>query len=231
MTKSIINVDGKFYKKSKVAMLPTEKASNIKLVPKGEYDGINNKILKKDILYYVEEATPYGYPSQHLYILSDDEILVDDWVYTKNHETQKFVIEKIADNYTALVSKKIAKKIIASNDPELKLPRPKDSFIKKYCELGGIDEVLVEYEDKGKYVFYGDHGNGHEVYKPNWVLKLAPDNTISIKPVKEIWNREEVKKLLIEAWEEAENCIMCKLEISKNYQILEERNNWIEENL
>jgi len=96
------------------------------------------------------------------------------------------------------------------------LPRPSNEFLKKYCEVGGIDEVLVEYEqdylnrkcsncnlgqegncelklenkccvftgnedkDKDYWISCLDDESDSEIYR----LKVAPDNTISIYPVK-----------------------------------------------
>ena len=42
--------------------------------------------------------------------------------------------------------KEMCKKIIASTDSSLNLPKLSNDFIKKYCEVGGIDEIMIEYE-------------------------------------------------------------------------------------
>src|SRR5690606_21909626 len=76
------------------------------------------------------------------------------------------------------------------------LPRPSNDFIKKYCELGGIDEVLVEYELLNLNS-YNSETIGYDSF-PTYKLKVAPDNTITIKPVqqKESYSKEEVVKIL-----------------------------------
>ena len=65
---------------------------------------------------------------------------------------------------------------------DITLPRPSNEFIKKYCELGGIDEVLVEYkcsyEDCNMFGCHKYEGC-HLIQQ----LKVAPDNTISIYPI------------------------------------------------
>jgi hypothetical protein len=35
--------------------------------------------------------------------------------------------------------------VIGTTDESLGLPKPSQAFIEKYCKVGGIDEVLIEY--------------------------------------------------------------------------------------
>jgi len=107
---------------------------------------------------------------------------------------KNFIIHKVDHPYQFNCGQDGCDKIIASTDPSLNLPRPSDSFIKKYCELGGFDNVMVEYEQ-----VYEDQLEGG-VFVPRsagYRLKVAPDNTISIKGVKNMWNREDIKKLVM----------------------------------
>lgn len=88
---------------------------------------------------------------QHLYILSDDEIKVGDWLLTASEHQEPFKVENDlhADNIRVTNKHVVAtpfRKIIASTNPSLNLPSPSQAFIEKYCEVGGIDEVLVQYE-------------------------------------------------------------------------------------
>lgn len=197
--------------KCKVVMLPTEKASPLVLNSDGflEYDWVL--------------ATYGGVTQQFLYILSDEEITekfegfcIDD---------KGFIRHGMSDLYTLSLSKKI----IASTDESLGLPRPSDSFIKKYCEKGGIDEVMVEYElitenicahcngilyqewsrYNGRYFHKETSSSGcidkREIAIPiqNNKLKVTPDNTIPIKPLKISYTSEEVEKLMCLAWDKA----------------------------
>ena len=105
------------------------------------------------------------------------------------------------------------KEIIATTDPELNtwqdfedegatflhevLPQPSKAFIEKYCEVGGIDEVDVEYEDKGCPNYMAVDVRKGELAP--WIEKLEPKvdshNTITIHPIKDSWSREEVIQL------------------------------------
>ena len=66
-------------------------------------------------------------------------------------------------------------------DGKISLPRPSDDFIKAYVKAQGkIDKVLVEYYNL----------NGQE---SGQLIKIASDNTITIKPFEEktSWNKKE----------------------------------------
>lgn len=135
------------------------------------------------------------------------------------------------------------------------LPRPSDAFLKAYCEKGDIDEVLVEYIGKqykigdivypdgtkrivSKGTFYSDSNKGYYYFtndnRDGWrleeyELKVAPDNTITIKPVKNSWNREEVKNLLKSmSYFASEQTIYNGREYYMEYEKIDK---WIEQNL
>lgn len=89
------------------------------------------------------------------------------------------------------------KKIIATTDKTLsqtsriELPQPSKQFIEKYVEEYNkgnvITDILVEYE----YLL------DDRAVLPYWNLKVnTKDNTITIKKVKEIYNKEEVCQIL-----------------------------------
>ena len=216
------------FKKSKVVMLPTQKAIKGQIIQyKEDTKLINDEIVPKGQLGYAafEINANDRFQPQHIYFLSDEIIKEGDWIYvTKEHfKTRIFKCEPIPFKEEVWVNenKDICKKIIASTDPFLNrkweeregeqfagfvphLPRPSDSFIKKYCErVGGIDEVMVEYkehqicfaETQRDRCFRGSCDCRKEL-----ILKVAPDNTITIKAVKDSWNREEhindIKRLI-----------------------------------
>ena len=170
-------------KLSKVVMLPTEKASKIVLLPE------NNK------LGYTEDITiskSLGHKPQHLYFLSDEKLPYDDKIFNDgvfyhiDPSGERYIITK---DFSFRPNPNFCRRIIASTDESLGLPRPSNEFLKKYCELGGIEEVLVQYEDYlinplteqevsiTDTIAAEDLDIGHK-------LKVAPDNTITIYPIK-----------------------------------------------
>jgi hypothetical protein len=67
------------------------------------------------------------------------------------------------------------------------LPQPSQAFIEKYCEVGGIDKVMVEYYRPKSY----------SPPLPPLEPKVNSHNEITIHPIKDSWTREEVEELLI----------------------------------
>ena len=189
-----------------------------------------------------------NFKHQHLYIISDDKIKLFDWVYNNKENivekiTSKtqliFVLEENKENQTF-------KKIIATTDSSLeprnlygnsglfktKLPRPSQQFIQKYIEEYNkgniITDVLFEYElISNEEYFLNTINPDDDVPYFDEKLKINPkDNTITIKKVKDSWNREEVVQLLID----------CCAEISSIHGKLKGKEpadlyKWIEENL
>lgn len=142
---------------------------------------------------------------QHLYFITDDEIKEGDWVYNIFLKS----IRKATGNDKADV-----KKIIATTDKSLKfwtndengkhiwsLPQPSQAFIEKYCKVGGIDEVLVEYItdeelNKKKHCQIDCNGtqqkNNSNCCRNILTLKVDLHNTITIHPIKDSWTRKEL---------------------------------------
>ena len=101
------------------------------------------------------------------------------------------------------------KKVIATTDTSLKikhqhspylrdwnLPQPSQQFIKEYIESYNKGEVityvLVEYELK--MIHNGRINSNTKIWEE---VKVNPkDNTITIKPIKDSWSRDEVKDIL-----------------------------------
>lgn len=185
------------YEKCKVVMLPTSEAKTSHI----GYD-LSGKLLT----YYPGKARYLDSP-QYLYIVSNDKIQPNDWCLL--FDSLGHIFSSIPGQYKPRLGHVLndgLRKIIASTDPKLELPRPSDAFIKKYCEAQGIDEVLVEYEEVTHIISpYGDsheHNAALAALKPSNIigseikLKVAKDNTITIKPVKNSWTRDEMETLL-----------------------------------
>ena len=144
---------------------------------------------------------------QHLYITSDEEIKEGDWcayLFANDGNSDHRIIKATKSNTASI--QEWWHKIIATTDSVLIFnqkdfpvtvpifPQIPQSFISLYIEEynkgNKIEKVEVEYEEATNQV-----PNGKTI---NW-LKINPDNTISIKPIKESWNREEVEELCDQA--------------------------------
>ncbi len=193
------------FKKCKVVMLPTNEKANAlwwsghKLYVKGPEDPSRGEL-------------------NHLYFLSDEEIKEGDWVYCLREGFEPVLKQKV--NPIGVNNDKMFKKIIATTDTSLgnpysgdkdaeksslyelySLPQPSQSFIEKFVEEYNkgnvITEVMVEYEE-----ILGDEGIiAFALGQTDKRLKVNPkDNTITIRKVKDSWNREEMLNLLESAW-------------------------------
>lgn len=169
-------------------MLPTNEKANKNTIFKSP---LNGNIFIAESNKHVEDCITFSYEAQHLYILSDDEIKVDDYMIKLGIGVNKALfLEQSAGVFDGYMHHKNSegndyywkyKKVIASTDPSLNLPSPSKTFIQKYCDKGGIDEIMVEYVNG---VLHGE------------MLKIK-NNTITIKPIPQAtFNRIQVIALL-----------------------------------
>ena len=198
------------FKRAQVIMLPT--GSNL------EFPYIAQNVFNKQLTIVNSTfAINCELQSQHLYIISDDEIKEGDWFINLFNNV---IVQ--AHNWIYVST---CKKIIATTDTSLeivskginpvyeKLPQPSQQFIEQYIESYNkgkvITDVLVELKSSGLHYFNED-------------LRINPkDNTIIIKKLKDSWNREEVIELM------KKYCIdIHRYTINSN-----DFNKWIEENL
>lgn len=205
------------FKKRKVVMLPTNEKANLVLknatnqlmiLPTGHI-GTNRSLLTQP---------------QNLYFLLDEEIKDGDWfvmngcIVRQCESTNKepHTIHTVVDSTGSIHHVSVCEKIIATTDTSLtekiemlgtgstyifNLPQPSQSFIEKFVEEYNkgnvITEVMVEYIDEGEEDWFGDDYNGEPFWNEKIVLKVNPkDNTITIRKMKDSWNREEVIALL-----------------------------------
>jgi len=239
MKSDLIQVDGKLYRKCKVTMLPVANPTD------GQYINSCNKVQYISSLYfdYTKDQLRLSKNSsemmtyikdcckpQHLYILSDEEIKVGDWYINMHNSVGNRSVQTHSQIRHLINHKKDwrfpqCKKIIATTDHKLGLTRPSDAFLKAYCEQGGIGEVLIELDD----TFIDEEGT--MAWGATYKLKVAPDNTITIKElkVKSSWNRDEVLALLNLAlkFDRPDNYGYPSIEKSWNAAKLD----WIEANL
>lgn len=220
-------------KKAQLVMLPTNEKARL----------ILGKNKKKEILamrIMTELGEDWKWKYQHLYFLSDEEIKEEDWVY--DYESKQIIKIDYLDAYTKINP---WKKIIATTDSSLhlviedgiisftELPQPSQSFlevfVREYNKENVIKEVLVKYEQdyescracNGLKSSCNDCDGKGIVYFDELKLKInSKNNSITIKRVKESWDREEVIEL-----------------ITKAYYAISDRakavtlNEWIEQNL
>ena len=216
------------YKKVNVIILPSKNGnSKIGLNPRAMFN--------KPHLYYFNEGAVYQ-ECQHLYIISDEEIKVGDWIY--RYEDKKVFQSKSYFSEGNPLKKGLITKIIATTDKSITingydssdedavvncyLPQIPQQFIEKWIEEynkgNQIEEIFVEYVqelsiDSNKHLI-------EEAY-----LKINSDNTISIRN-KINYSIEEVKEII-------RRCAFYFINNppSNSENILQVSNQWIKENL
>ena len=141
---------------------------------------------------------------QHLHFTVDEKPEVGDWCVYFGTDIMKYDHNEVWD-------KDKCRKIIGTTDTKLKLgtcegckqdkdyrhffikctcslPQPSQAFIEKYCKVGGIWEVLVEYTHPSIISYKGENGVHKIASKP----KVNSHNEITIHPIKDNWNKEEL---------------------------------------
>jgi hypothetical protein len=231
------------FKKAKCILLPTEEESNL-FLKSNAVGRIGLECNAKRPIYGIKHL---GWTYQHLYIISDDEIKEGDWYLvelfditgksTGNHLEQCNSIDDVWVNHSGVeLTRHIGncKKIIATTDSSLKiiiprhndfdseysLPQLSQSFIEKYITEYNrgqtITEIMVEYIQ--------NFDNRISIYPDVWQPKIDKDNTITIKKVKESWNREEIIDIV---WKFVDNFVADTNTVYQQNKI----DKWIEENL
>ena len=151
--------------------------------------------------------------SYHLYATVSQEvepIKAGDWYLNLHNKQPLIATADFAKNYKNNMSYNDGKdflrdnhrKIIATTDKKLKLshehinsikidgvecnllPRFEQSFIKEYCDKGGIDKALVDYSSIIKKS--QQHKYSEIDIKNSLILKLNSDNTIVITKIESI---------------------------------------------
>ena len=224
------------FKKCKIVMLSTNEPSKIGNL--ATYQGHSlAKVIK-------EGVNPIGSTVQfwNLYIISDDEIKENNTHFYNPHSGQLHISGNHTD-YIA-INKNGCKKIIATSDTSLEifdkelsdmhsvkvnilLPQPSQQFIQKFVEEYNkgtiITDVLVEYElVSNEEYFLNTINPDDDVPYFDENLKINPkDNTITIKKVKDNWNRKEVETIV--------KSIFRDIYTNKDWE--SKAYSWIEENL
>lgn len=141
----------------------------------------------------------------HLFVISDEEIHVGDWIISKNTAPlmENYWCNLFVDGeliYPNMLDLPQWKRIIATTKDvliasfDVRLPAISKSFIdlyiQKYNEGNKIEEVEVEYQ----YIY--------DTQGQRFNLIVNDDNTINIRTAKNSWNREEVANLIQQACED-----------------------------
>lgn len=184
-------------KEAQVVMLPTKDEIDFPILKSLQNNNTLNKLYlpTKVVKYPDNYCITKEWEKQHLYITTDEEIKEGGWFIGNSMGAKLEDIKRckfIKDNiyYTSEdEGYGIARKIVASTDPKLKLPQPSQDFIEAYCKAGGIDKVLVELNEFESCYNY----NGAHLHKDcsckggdfRQDIKIKPDNTIIIHPFKE----------------------------------------------
>lgn len=232
--------------RSKVVMLPTENKSDIVLHESNRL-GYLPELSRNTDWEFVEK----DWNSLHLYFTSDEDIKEDDWFIQADGGSGTPILRKLVSEQEADKTKgKVnyypyyrnsdflptkgwgCKKVVASTDTSLGLPQPTTAFNKKYVELGGIDEVDLEYEDGFEYGMYLHNTQGYvKVSK----IKVDSHNTITTHAIKNNWSREEVEKLCRSAFNagvDIQKAFHKSVEMADDFiGDLPGENRWIKENL
>lgn len=175
------------YEKCKIILVETtEKYGTLKVGPSG-----------KMYPCHVCCGTPFDFKFYHMVICSYEFAFNSDIkVYDK--ESNKLL------------------KVIATTNENLNLPRPSNEFIIKFCKnKGNISDILVEYEtlkrvesstnyelddiinEDGEKIISIDRSEFFQLT----TLKVAKDNTITIRKIESEFTREEVLTLLKQAYD------------------------------
>lgn len=227
MNDKLIQIGENSYQECDVVILPTkEQRWNNGHDDRYEcYSFVDKKL-------YSRQSNAYNWSLSHLYILSSEEIKEGNQYLIYNGQICKTftygerrdICFKI-DNDIVYCQNNKWRKIISTTNSELNLPRPSDDFIKSYIKAQGkIDKVLVEVicnklsqcNCTDNYSCLGTK------------FKVAPDNTITIKPIQEekaFWSRKEVIKLCMDAM------LYSYMDLPENLTPIQGMNKWIEENL
>ena len=235
------------FKRTQVVMLPTEDRCFIFMNKNKTWLKSSNVILDD---HPVER-------NQHLYIISDDEIKEGDWCYCskenrciKNemHTNVPSTRKKIIATTDSSLNKKHDCDCGATTYEGCSqcleiLPQPSQQFIEKYIESYNkgeiITDVLLEYE-KNVEMRQGypkpSTANGKTEWNydkiTSYNLKVNPkDNTITIKKLKDSWNREELIEKLKSILYDSSSLVYTLPDNTVESIDYELFNNWIKDNL
>lgn len=240
-------------KEKKVVMLPTDEKAINQLILGKKHTKYENRLA---ICCQLNADEEHMWQFQHLYFLSDEKIEDGDWILgygaihkcdsveANNANKDDYCKKIIATTDSSLGIENVIKtanqsecEIGSSGWIKIKnenlLPQPSQSFVEKFVENYNkgkeIKKVLVEYI----YIPGSKIEADPKIRKEGFGLQLKVnpvDNTITIKSVKNIWNREEQEELIDKVLRDFRTeCLPFGQVIDA--ELIKFRDNWIEENL
>lgn len=133
---------------------------------------------------------PPGWLTQALYLVSDREIKEGDFILHRADYKNNWQLDRYYHKEPTKTTD-WRKKIEATTDPSLGLPLIPTSFVEEYVQKqGNVDKVYIRVDFDGVEIL---NFTGKEKIE---------DGEVIILPVKESWNREEIKAILL-AYENA----------------------------
>lgn len=179
------------FKKCKVVMIPTDKKSSI------VYSYLDNEMFynSKNFVDKTQLTTIDGYSHTdyyNIYIIEPSDVLDnnfsrDGYYIRLNEGCSVKNYAKLYDIYSLPFDKEKTYKVIASTDKSLGLPNLPVNFIKKYCNLNGIDEVLVQYNEE-----WEDWCDNFGAFINGGDLVVRDNNTVILKKIKTTFSKEEM---------------------------------------
>ena len=181
---------------------------------------IGELLISSNGTMFIANCDPVKKLPIYIYILSDDPIKEGNWCVDKNNSVYRQITDKVFEQFTG------AKKVIATNDPELHkgwirdddpkreypdrvmittmngVPKLSDSFIQQFIHRYNIK--LPIYDIMVEYGFTIDKSLGPFHQQRKYFLKVNPDNTVNTKEEQRTWTRSEVLEIARQAFNQGE---------------------------
>lgn len=204
------------FKRAQVVILPTEKDSLIfsnSLLNKLSYEELSPKhcshyylyiisddeIKEDDWFYYIDNDTKSskyimqcnGFTDNtHIKVNSNNEFSYGDW-------NKDYCKKIIATTDTSLLIEEVPKSLKQySQFKDKSLPQPSQQFIEKYIESYNKGEIITNVLIEYKWLLTSELDKNNKYIEIDRLKVNSKDNTITIKKLKESWNKEEIIELL-----------------------------------
>lgn len=156
-------------------------------------------------MLHTHTSTPEVLQPQHLYLVSDEEIKIGDWVWDGrlNPQPPDWPIYQVEEDDDIPKEGSPDRKIESCTNKSLSLPLIPTSFVERWVnEQGKIDKVRVQVYEKGLCEHLGYiHPHVMGVTGEDRDKWTHPEGVVIILPIEDkTYSREEVNDILLE-WE------------------------------